>query len=47
MGNNWEVIGVEDVKEIIYLRMWLGGRFRLIVGSHFQTLDCFGVDGRC
>ena len=34
------------VKEIIYLRIgWGGGRFRLIVGSHLQTLIVLGWMG--
>ena len=41
MGSNWG----GGVKEIIYLRIGWGGRFRLIVGSHFQTLIVLGWMG--
>ena len=45
MGSNWG----GGVKDIICLRIGLGGGFRLIVGSHlhFTKIDCFGVGGRC
>ena len=44
MGNNWEVIGWRCKRDNIF-KNWLGGRFRLIVGSHLQTLIALGWMG--